>query len=93
MRIRRMPWQDDSAALTCRQLGPVLQAYIDDEAHELDVDLIREHLEACRDCGLEHETYLQIKASLARHSSAVPTDVTARLLAFTDTLSETADNT
>lgn len=72
--------------LSCHQVGQVLQTYLD---HELDDDAARkvaEHLEDCRRCGLERETYMALKASLQK----VPTDVTdepvARLREFGERL-------
>lgn len=91
MRVRRLPWQGEDDAISCRQLGPVLQSYIDDEAHELDVEAIRRHLEACRNCGLEYDTYIELKERLSRQTPAVPADVTQRLLDFSRKLEESGD--
>ena len=36
------------------------------ELDESDLERVSSHLEACRDCGLEAETYRAIKAAVAR---------------------------
>jgi hypothetical protein len=40
------------------------------------------HLEDCRRCGLEADTYERIKHSLADHQPSVPADSLARLREF-----------
>lgn len=52
--------------LSCHQVGKLLQTYLDDE---LDPDARRKvaaHLEDCRRCGLEAETYEALKQALQR---------------------------
>lgn len=72
--------------IDCRAVGRALQSYLD---HDLDDDVaarIAEHLEACRHCGLEADTYRAIKRSLAAHRPAVDADAVERLRAFGDRL-------
>jgi len=88
MQIKRPFWQNDDKPISCRQLGPVLQAYLDGEVDESDIDAIRAHLDACRDCGLEAETYEQLKNALSRQKPAVPADTLDRLRAFSETLGD-----
>ncbi len=52
--------------MNCREVGLRLQTYLDDELDPERMALIRGHLEACRDCGLEYEVYAQIKSDIAR---------------------------
>jgi anti-sigma factor RsiW len=73
--------------MDCHQVGEVLQRYLDGE---IDVDRARrieEHLEECRRCGMEAETYERIKATFAAHRPAVPADSVARLREFGERLS------
>lgn len=70
----------------CREVGRVLQSYLDGEVDADFAALIGEHLEACRDCGLESETYNRIKSSLARRLPAVDDDAIARLRSFGEEL-------
>lgn len=52
--------------LSCRQVGEVLQAYLDAEVDDLTARRIAHHLEECRRCGMELEVYRTIKSRLAR---------------------------
>lgn len=65
--------------MSCHQVGQVLQAYLDDE---LDDDVARKvavHLEHCRRCGLEVETYEALKASLQRGPAGLEAEPVTRL--------------
>ncbi len=68
--------------LDCHAVGELLQQYLDHEIDEHRARLIASHLEACRRCGLEAETYEQIKRTLAVHRSDVPEASVERLRAF-----------
>lgn len=92
MKIKRAFWQAEDAPISCRQLGPVLQAYLDNEVDPSEIDVIEAHLEACKDCGLEAETYTAIKQSLGQHRGAIPEDALARLRAFSEDLSNQLDD-
>lgn len=50
---------------TCREVGRVLQAYLDGHVDELTARRVARHLEMCRRCGMEASTYAEIKRSLA----------------------------
>lgn len=68
--------------LTCHEVGEILQQYLDgqidaDRAGRIDI-----HLEECRRCGLEAETYERIKATLAAQRHEIPPESVARLRAF-----------
>ena len=83
---RRRPTAD------CREVGKVLQSYLDGDVEPDFAAKIAMHLEACKDCGLEHETYSRIKSSLADRRPTVSDDVVARLRDFGDSLAaDTAD--
>jgi anti-sigma factor RsiW len=51
---------------TCHDVGRVLQSYLDDELDPARVKKVAAHLEQCRRCGMEADTYARIKESLAR---------------------------
>ncbi|MFM7537789.1 MAG: anti-sigma factor family protein [Acidimicrobiales bacterium] len=74
--------------LTCEQVGALLQHFLDGQFDDRRSELIAEHLEDCRRCGLEADTYLGIKASLASRADLVDDDpVLERLRAFAAELS------
>lgn len=70
-----------SDALTCRQVGRLVQSHLDDELVANDTRRVAEHLEACRRCGLEAETYAQIIAALEAGQPVGPARL-ERLRAF-----------
>ena len=41
------------SGLSCHQVAAVLQEYLDKELDAAEVPKVLEHLEQCRDCGLE----------------------------------------
>ncbi len=51
--------------LDCHAVARRLQAVLDGEATDDISDRVAEHLEECLGCGLEADTYLRIKATLA----------------------------
>lgn len=53
---------------SCREVGRVLQTYLDGELDQLAASRITRHLDLCRRCGMEASTYTEIKASLGRHA-------------------------
>ena len=71
-----------SRRMTCRQVGEVLQAYLDSEVDDLTTRRIAHHLEDCRRCGMELAVYQEIKATLARQGVAVDGDALVRLRSF-----------
>jgi predicted anti-sigma-YlaC factor YlaD len=68
--------------LTCREVGRLLQRYLDGETDEHATAKVAEHLEDCRRCGLEASVYREIKASLARQATVLPETTLARLRRF-----------
>jgi hypothetical protein len=77
---RRHPVAD--RPLTCREVGKLLQRYLDGHTDEHTTAKIAEHLEDCRRCGLELAVYREIKASLARQTPSLPEEALARLRRF-----------
>jgi len=88
MKIRRPFWKSDKSELNCREVGRVLQWYLDGDLDEADIPKIQEHLEKCRECGLEADTYTSISESLAARGRLANDDVMQRLRAFTTELVE-----
>lgn len=68
--------------MSCRQVGKVLQRFLDGEIDDRDRRRVADHLDDCRRCGLGADTYLQIKAALARTATEPPPDVLERLRSF-----------
>jgi anti-sigma factor RsiW len=52
----------------CARVGRVLQEYLDSELDAETASQVLSHLEECRHCGLEAETYRRIKDSIGRQS-------------------------
>ncbi len=63
MRLRRR------AGVSCARVQDLVQAYLDDELDGRDRERLAAHLDRCRPCGVEAETYERIKASLAKPPS------------------------
>ena len=50
----------------CARVGKVLQEYLDSELDAETASQVLSHLDDCRQCGLEAETYRRIKDSIGR---------------------------
>lgn len=72
--------------LSCREVGRVLQTYLDDELDDDAARKVAAHLEDCRRCGLESETYEALKASLQRGPAGLADDPVTRLREFGERL-------
>jgi len=72
--------------LSCREVGRVLQTYLDDELDDDAARKVTAHLEDCRRCGLESETYEALKASLQRGPAGLADDPVTRLREFGERL-------
>ena len=58
--------------MTCGDVGKLLQFYLDGELDDARSARLVTHLDDCRRCGLEADTYRRIKHSLAQHQNPVP---------------------
>lgn len=67
---------------TCAEVVAVLQTYLDGCTDEVTTRRVRRHLDRCRRCGLEAETYEAIKDALSRRGRDIETDALERLKAF-----------
>ena len=66
----------------CKQVGRLLQRYLDDQLNESLRKKVSAHLMMCKDCGLEKETFELLKAALANHQVVLHPDAVDRLRAF-----------
>jgi hypothetical protein len=85
--MRPMLWvrrrlQPDARA-RCAEVARWLQPYLDGEVDARTLRLVGAHLEVCRRCGLEAETYRALKEALARRGD-LPAESLARLRSFAD---------
>lgn len=78
----RLIGHGSSRPLDCHAVGELLQHYLDDELDPKRGARIAAHLDDCRRCGLEAETYSRIKGTLAAHRSDVPDESVERLREF-----------
>ena len=83
------PWfRRKSSPTNCREVGRVLQHYLDNDMDSEWAARVAEHLEACKDCGMEEETYQEIKLALGRQRPAVHDDAVSRLREFGRSLTD-----
>lgn len=75
----------DRTPRECARIGKVLQQYLDMELDAATASEVLIHLEDCRHCGLEADTYQAIKDSVGRQG-APDSDAFERLKAFADEL-------
>ena len=68
--------------LLCPEVGRTLQAYLDGRVDDDWAARVEAHLEHCRRCGLEAETYGELKHALARREVALREDALANLRSF-----------
>jgi anti-sigma factor RsiW len=83
-RLRRAVTAD--RPLSCREVGRVLQRYLDGHVDAPTAEKVGQHLEDCRRCGLDITVYREIKASLASRSPEISEDSLARLRRFGERL-------
>lgn len=78
-----------SGMVDCVAVGKVLQRYLDGATDPETAALVSAHLDDCRRCGLEADTYRTIKAALATHRQPLPADAVQRLRDFGLQLAQT----
>ena len=73
----------------CQKVAGILPAYLDGEADPASARRVAEHLDVCRECGLDANTYLAIRSVLAA-TGRVPAegDAVDRLRRFADELAD-----
>ncbi len=72
--------------MSCHQVGEVLQQYLDGHIDADRARRIEAHLEECRRCGMEADTYERIKSTLAAQRPEVPAEAVDRLREFGERL-------
>ena len=80
--FRRTP----PGGMNCHQVGEVLQQYLDEYIDADKAGRIAAHLEQCRRCGMDADTYRRIKATLAAQEPDVPAESVERLREFGERL-------
>lgn len=78
-----------AGAVDCVAVGRLLQRYLDGATDAETAALVGAHLDDCLRCGLEADTYRQIKAALAAHRQPPPSDAVQRLREFGLQLAQT----
>ena len=81
MRILRRRRPADGP-LDCAAVAARMDEYLDAELDAATSRRVAEHLEDCRRCGLEADTYQRIKDALAEQRPALDGEAVARLRAF-----------
>lgn len=83
-----MRWRQTGAAtaLDCRAVGRLLQSFLDGEIGDPRAVAVANHLDACRDCGMDAEGYRWLKAAVAGVARADDPRVVQRLQAFAEAL-------
>lgn len=88
----RRPWRREGPGqLDCHEVARVMQRYLDDELDGPTARKVAAHLDDCRRCGLEAETYRELKRRLSRFSGRVEPEAVDRLREFVEGLTESAD--
>ena len=82
MSLRNLFRPSGKRPMTCNEVGQWLQHYLDGQLDDRRSQRLSAHLEDCRRCGLEADTYRRIKHSLADHQTVVSADSLARLREF-----------
>ncbi|MGH9180268.1 MAG: zf-HC2 domain-containing protein [Acidimicrobiales bacterium] len=70
----------------CREVGRMLQAFLDHEVDDLTGGRVARHLGLCRTCGMEAAVYTEIKAALTRRGAPVDPEVVRHLRHFSEQL-------
>ncbi len=76
----------DSRPLSCREVGRLLQAFLDDQSDPVTARRVAAHLDDCRRCGLEATVYREMKRALRHQAPPVPEPALRRLRRFGDAL-------
>lgn len=79
----RWPGVRPGETLSCPEVGRLLQRFLDGECtDDAEIEMLSLHLDECRRCGLEADTYRKIKETLANRRVPVPPESVARLREF-----------
>ncbi|MGH2686466.1 MAG: anti-sigma factor family protein [Actinomycetota bacterium] len=78
----KIRWSRQGRMPSCKEVGRLLQSYLDGELDDLRTQQVARHLEVCLRCGLEASTYREIKQSLRRRGEDLPPESLERLRDF-----------
>jgi anti-sigma factor RsiW len=79
----RWPAMRSGEQLACAEVARLLQQYLDGElGSDTEIGCLSAHLDACRRCGLEADTYRTIKTALAHRADEIPPESIARVREF-----------
>jgi hypothetical protein len=85
----RWPRIRSGDVLTCPEVGRLLQGFLDSELDDdEEIAALSDHLEECKRCGLEAETYRLIKDALAKREIVVPHESVERLREFGERIAD-----
>ncbi len=76
----------------CMELRKDFQTHIDGELDQETARRIDDRLDACKGCGMEHETYLELKQALTKMRPPSP-EALGRLEDFVEDLASGAEPT
>lgn len=79
--------------IDCHQVGKLLQQYLDGHIDAGRAARIEAHLEDCRRCGMEADTYERIKTTLAAQRPHMAPESIDRLREFSRRLARGEDPT
>lgn len=82
IRRRQLP----SGPIDCREVGRLVQAFLDGEMADPRGVHVADHLDACLTCGLEADAYRWLKAAIAGIARADDPRQLERLQAFAEAL-------
>ncbi len=68
--------------VNCLQVARILQRYLDDQLDERAAAQVASHLDECRRCGLDAESYREVKRALASRAQLPTPRQVERLTAF-----------
>ena len=68
--------------LLCPEVGRTLQAYLDGRVDDQWATRVEAHLEHCRRCGMEAQTYRELKEALGRRERNLRDDTLGNLRDF-----------
>lgn len=89
--MRRWLRRGQESEASCAEVAKVLQSYLDGHVDELNAARVRRHLDSCRRCGLESDTYQAIKQAIARRSHQIDLEAYERLRAFAERVPELSE--
>jgi anti-sigma factor RsiW len=91
--MMRLLGRTPPGGMSCHQVGEVLQQYLDGQIDSERAGRIEAHLDECRRCGMEAETYERIKTTLAEQRPEMPAESVDRLREFGQRLARGEDPT